>query len=97
MIRITDPAIRFSSTAEDGLAFGCNLDNIQDDPAEYEEGYQATKIDLQGCAVQTPANAVAAPGNVPQGDDSYRYYITVETYYDAQDTSAPASEVVIGA
>ena len=97
VIRITDPAIRFSSTAEGGLAFGCNLDNIQDDPAEYEEGYQATKIDLQGCAVQTPANAVAAPGNVPQGDDSYRYYITVETYYDVQDISAPASEVVIGA
>ena len=97
-LTITDPAVEVRSFADGGMALGCNLDDVEDDFAEYEEGYQGTLVTLNGNTVcRTPANAVINLGNVQQGDESYRYYIHVETYYDALDTSVPAAEVVFGA
>lgn len=83
-------------TAE-GMAVGCNLEDTKEEKAAYQEGYEASHFVMRDdSAIQTPADSVISTGSVEQGDESYRYYIWVETVYSKADTSKPAAEAVFG-
>ena len=95
---LTDPAHTVTSHAENGIAIGCNLNDINNDEVVYEEEYEA-----QNFFFRDPSTACISPkentinlGNVPQGEGEERYYIHVETIYDKNDTTKPATDVAFG-
>lgn len=44
----------------------------------------------------TPEDSVISLGSVEEGDDSYKYYLWVETVYSKSDTTKPAEKIVFG-
>ena len=96
-VKAAKPEQKVAVHAENGMAMGCNLGDPQDDPAEYQEGYQPQHFFLrEGAECLSPADYTINYGNVDQGDASYRYYIIVETVYSRTDTSKPVQDVVFG-
>ena len=95
---LTDPDRKVTSHAENGMAIGCNLNDINDDKAAYEEGYEAKNFYYRdpGTTCISPESFVVSLGNVQQGEGDEAYYIHVETIYDKNDTSKPAEEVIFG-
>ena len=97
VIRCVSPESKVRSFAENGMAIGCNLNDIHDDPAKYKAGYQAVNVYLRdGSICMLPKESIISLGSVIVGDLE-PYYIYVETYYDANDLNKPASEVLFGA
>ena len=98
VVRITDPSKSVKSEAVDGIAIGCDLGlEIQEEPVEFDGGYKSTNVYFrEGTVCTVPENSVISLG----GSDisgGYGEYVILETFYDANDTSKPASIVVFGA
>ena len=86
---------RIHSAAANGIGF-C-ADTLENGAAdrEYEEGYQSAHIflnDKTECLV--PDNYLISLTSI---EDPFVYYEYYETYYEPEDTSAPAAEVLIAA
>ena len=97
-VDMTDPAKAISLTSDEGMALAIDTQGEEkDDPIEYEEGYMATRITF------SPSTTVTEPANVDanlsfavvQRGDGTAAFFPVETFYDLNDTSAPALKVVI--
>ena len=98
VLRISDPSKTVRSEAVDGIAVGCDLGmEIQEEPVEFDENYEFTNVYLrEGTLCTSPENYVISLG----GSDisgGYGAYVVLETFYDANDTSRPASVVAFGA
>lgn len=88
---------RVTSHADGGMALGVNLNDTKEEAAEYQEGYEAKNFimrDESSCL--TPEDSVISLGSVEEGDDSYKYYLWVETVYSKSDTTKPAEKIVFG-
>ncbi len=98
VVRLTDPSKTVRSEAVDGIAVGCDLGmEIQEEPVEFDDKYESTNVYLrEGTVCNVPENYVISLG----GSDisgGYGSYVVLETFYDANDVSKPASVVAFGA
>ncbi|MBQ9827556.1 MAG: hypothetical protein IJM62_02620 [Lachnospiraceae bacterium] len=97
-IDYSEAGMKVRSFAEGGMAVGCDPGDRVTEPVEYEEGFESKAIKLEGAVCSTPERNAVAPGSVvEENGDGTRSYLPVETYYDLNDTSKPAEEVIFTA
>ncbi|MBR2578484.1 MAG: hypothetical protein IKE38_06075 [Erysipelotrichaceae bacterium] len=97
VFRFDDSGKKVTIHAEDGIALGCNLGQIDGTPGKYTANYQTKNVYLrEGAACLSPEGAVVSTGAVERNDGDFVSYIHIETYYDRNDTSKPASDLVFG-
>ncbi len=94
-IEINNETYIIEGKAKNGIGFVANTDEKGDIEKKYDKDYKATKITLAGKArCITPKSNAISTASIP---GSGNYYLYLETFYDLNDTSAPAQEVVIAA
>ena len=96
VFKITDPKYSVTSSAADGIAVAASLNETQEEPASYQEGYVCTNIFLRDdtSCVYPEENAVGQAGFAPTSSQISQYFL-LETFYNLQNTSAPAEKVII--
>ena len=81
-------------TAQDGIAFGADTGETEEEPSAYESGYSPKVLRLgEDTAINTPKKGVISLCGVP----GYGSYIRAEAVYDPENTALPATEVLISA
>ena len=95
--RILDANKSVNIESEEGLALGCNTHEKYKTPAAYASGYQSKNVFLRDNTVCIlPEKCAIGLGSI-EVEDIEAPNLYLETYYDLQDTSAPARKLSFAA
>ena len=99
VFRLADKNLAVTFRSADGPALVCDLkEPLSDTPYEYEEGHKMSNIYLRdNTVISVPEDCEANITNVTTGSAPYIKYAKLETIYDKNDLSAPASVVIVSA